>query len=182
MIDFGGAIVPPLGGAVQHLDRLGTRFALDLTFPTMRTEPDGRICATDLCRAKLEGAIAPFAQDGLDIGNPGNPVVNGGGQFGSSIALRGFTSNYTMRYGQALSLVVGGRRYIEFAAATTQASEAGFMLLPVFPMLRASPPDGALAEVAEPKIEGSLSGNEVSWTRLTSPHCQLGTITITEDE
>lgn len=181
MIDFGGAVVPPLGGETQTIHRLGTRHAIDITIPLMRTEPDGRNWAADLSLAKLYGAIVHVRQAGFKIGIPGNPVVDGAGQLGSLITLRGFTPGYAMRYGQWLNLTVGGILFLYRAAQMTIAAPDGRMTLPLFPMLRRSPEDGSVVGVADPKLQGSLSGNEVAWTELTSPFTDLGTISISED-
>lgn len=182
MIDFGGPLKPILGGPVTTLLRLGTRHAIDVTIPLMRTEPDGRRWSALLRMAKIEGAAIYLRQDGLAIGNPGGPVVDGGGQTGTTLNLRGFTAGYQMRLGQAFSQVIAGRRRVYFAAADTAAAGDGRMSLPIFPMLRAIAPDGTAAEVAQPIIQGSLAGNEVAWTRLTAPWCDFGTITISEDD
>lgn len=182
MIDWGGQLKPPNGGAVQNLLRLGTRHAIDITLPQMRAEPEGRIWAAKLRLAKLYGVMAWFRQDGLRIGTPGDPATAGAGQSGSVINLGGFRPGYCMRMGQAGSLLHAGRRYLHFAEEDTVAASDGTMALPIFPMLRVIADDAEAFEVAKPIIVGSLSGNEVSWTRLTSPYADFGTITITEDE
>lgn len=181
LIDFGGPLVPPLGGEVQTIQRLGTRHAIDITIPIMRTEPHGRQWAADLSLAKLYGAIVRVRQDGLDIGTPGAPLVDGAGQLGSVLHLKGFTAGYVMRYGQAVSLIIAGRRYFHKAAADTAAAPDGKMALPLFPLLRRSPANNDTAEVAEPKLQGSLSGNEIAWTEMTAPYHDFGTISISED-
>jgi hypothetical protein len=182
LIDFGGPLKPPLGGAVQTILRLGTRHAIDITIPLMRSEPDGREWSAFLRMGKIYGVRARYRQDGLGVGSPGAPLVDGAGQYGTTIALKGFTPGYAIRLGQAVSLVVGGRNYLYFAAAGAVAGSDGRMPLSIFPMLRKSPADGDTVEVARPLIEGSLAGNEVAWTRLTAPFCDFGTITISEDE
>lgn len=181
MIDFGGALTPALGGPVQTIMRLGTRHALEVTLPKMRTEPTGRIWSSKLRQAKLFGAIMVFPQDGLTVGLAGAPVVDGAGQAGMTLALRGFRPSYAVREGQAFSLINDGERYLHFAAAPAVADSAGEMVLSIFPMLRVIPDDGAVCEFASPKIQGSLSGNEASWQRLAGDYCDFGTITITED-
>ncbi len=84
--------------------------------------------------------------------------------------------------GQAFSLVHAGRRYLHFVAAETIVGADGLMTVPIFPMLRVIPDDGDVCEFARPMIQGSLSGNQVKWSRQTAPWTDLGTITITEDE
>lgn len=187
LMDWGGRLVPPLGGAVQTLNRLGTRWALDVSIPTMRTEPDGRTWAAALVQAKVNGVLMWFRQDGLDIGIPSTTsayqAVDGAGQTGSTLNLKGFRPGYVMRLGQFFSVVTNARRYLHMATAITVADSAGKMALPIFPMLRASPNANDPVEVSKPMIQGSLTGsNEQAWTRLPGGFCDLGSITISEDE
>ncbi len=179
---FGGALGEDSGVPVQHIDRLGTRFAIDVTIPVMRTEPHGRIWSSRLCQAKLRGAILRYNQDGFAVGSPGDPVVDGAGQSGMSLAMRNFTPHYAVREGQAFNLVHAGRNYLHFAAAPAAADASGKLTLTLYPMLRVIPDDGDALNFRKPVIEGSISGNEASWTRLTAPFCDFGTITISEDE
>ena len=174
LVDFGGPLRPPLGGPVQTLHRLGTRFALDFTLPPMRAEPDGRTFAAALMAAKLSGAYLAFGQDG--------PVVDGAAQSGTTLNLRGFAAGYVVRAGQFFSIVHNSRRYLHFASAATTANGTGHMALPILPMLRFLTTDADVCEFAAPIIEGSLSGNEVAWSRPASRYVDFGTLTITEDE
>lgn len=181
MLDWGGTLTPVNGGAVQTLMRLGTRHALEFTIPSMPTEPLGRIWAAKLRLAKLYGALLPFGQDGFVIGAPGSPVVNGAGQAGSGLAIRNLQRGYGVRFGQAFSLVHGGKRYLHFAAEQGITLD-GTLSIAIFPMLRVIPADGDVLEFARPMIQGSLSGQQMKWTRQTSPWSDFGTISITEDE
>lgn len=182
MIDWGGQLKPALGGPIQTIMRLGTRHAIDITLPVMRVEPDGRIWASRLRQAKLYGALLPFRQDGFSVNQPGSPVVNGAGQTGTTLALSGFRGGYAVREGQAFSIITNGRRYLYFAAASAIAAAGGTLSLTIFPMLRVSPANGDTCEFGKPMIQGSLSGNEVAWTRMTAPVVDFGTISIEEDE
>ena len=182
MIDFGGQLRPPMGGPVQHIDRLGTRHAIDITIPLMRAEPDGRIWSAALRMAKLYGALVPYRQDGLKVGIPGAPTVNGAGQSGTTLLIHNFTPVYSVRFGQAFSLVHAGRRYLHFAAEDRVVASDGTITLAIFPMLRVIPADGDLCEFGIPMIQGSLSGNELAWTRLAAPYHDFGSITLSEDE
>lgn len=181
MIDYGGTLIPPAGGAVQMLMRLGTRHALDFVLPSMPTEPLGRIWSMRLRMAKLFGALLPFGQDGFDVGMPGAIVVDGAGQAGMVLNVRGGTSGYAIREGQAFSIVTAGRRYLHFASADVVLDASGKAAVPIAPMLRTFPADGDVCEFARPMIQGSLSGSEVAWDRQTAPWSDFGTITITED-
>ncbi len=135
-----------------------------------------------LARAKLNGVIARFGQDGLRIAPAGNPVIDGGSQAGSALTLRGLTPGTVLKLGQFFSLVHNGRRYLHMVAANAVADGAGRVSIAIAPMLRVIVGDGETVEIAHPLIQGSLSGNEVTWTRMTAPWADFGTITITEDE
>lgn len=181
MLDFGGSLTASNGGATQRLMRIGTRHALNFTPPPIAAEPLGRIWSAKLRLAKLYGAMLPFGQDGFNAGAPGNPVVDGAGQSGSTLVLRGFTPGYAVRIGQAFNLIRGDRRYLHFVA-DQQIATGGAATIDIFPMLRIIPGDGAACDFARPMIQGSLSGNEVAWERQTSGFFDFGTLTITEDE
>ncbi|MFZ3485281.1 hypothetical protein [Sphingomonas sp. 3-13AW] len=181
MLDWGGRLEAPNGGPTLTLLRLGTRHALDITPPAMRAEPHGRIWSSRLRQAKLAGALVRFTQDGFTSRIHGSPVVNGAGQAGSLLAVRGAGIRAHFGEGEAISLVHRGRRYLHFVAEP-QTLLTGAGVLSIFPMLRVIPDDGDVIEFAEKlKIEGSLSGNEVAWDRSKDGMFDFGTITITED-
>lgn len=183
MVDFGGQLKPFMGGPVQTIMRLGTRFALDITVPQMRTEPFGRIFSSRLMQAKIFGALIEFRQDGLKVNVPGGPVlVDGAGQTGFVLHQRGFRPGYAVREGQFFSLLSGGQRYLHRAATSIVVGGDGKLVLPIFPMLRVSPADGDVCEWGKPMMQGSLSGNEALWKRPPADISDFGTITITEDE
>jgi hypothetical protein len=167
-LDWGGQLRPIFGGAIQKLNRLGDRFALNVQMPVMESADDGRIWVASLVLAQRAGAIMEFPQHSLDVGQPGVPVVDGADQSGSTLALRGFEPGYAVRFGQFFSLIVGGRRYLHMAAADVAADGDGRMALPIAPMLRVRPGNGALAEFRQPMIEGWLDGDRLSWSLDTA--------------
>lgn len=179
LLDWGADQKAPMGGAFQRLNRLGNRFALVITYPRLKPEPDGRILSSRLRQAKTEGALFPFPQPGLDIGNPGAPVVNGADQSGSVLILRGFAAGYVLREGQFFSIIHGGRRYLHEARADAVATAAGGMTVSLHPMLRIRPANGAIVEVAKPYIEGIVDGAAID-IEQTIAKSQIPTITITE--
>lgn len=164
-LDWGGTLRPIFGGAVQKLNRLGDRFALDVAMPPLRTEAQGREWVADLILGQRQGAMIEWPQPDLVIGAPGTPVVDGSGQAGSFLNLRGFAAGYGVRKGQFFSIVHGGRRYLHMATAAAVADGSGVIApLPIAPMLRMQPSDGAVCEFALPMIEGWLEGDSRSWT------------------
>ena len=181
LIDWGGKLIPILGGPSQTLLRLGTRFAFEFQLPQMPSEPTGRRWAASLMMAKLDGAIMPFLQDGFDVGAPGLPTVDGAGQSGSVLIIENVTAHYAFRFGQFFSLVHGGRRYLHMVAAQVIVGADGKASVPILPMLRVIPSDGDAVEVGRPKIQGSLVGNELAWDIGLEPYVDLGAIRIDED-
>lgn len=157
------------GGADQFIDRLGTRWALDVQMPRLRPEPDGRIFAAALVAADAAGdtVIWPVPQPGLNIGtpSPSTPLVNGGGQSGTTLVGHVFTPGYTLRPGQWFTIITGGRRYLhQVGGAGGTANGSGVVSIPLTTRLRVSPANNAVLEVAAPMIEGRLSGDPAAWT------------------
>ena len=163
VVDFGGELSPALGGPVQRINRVGTRLAMAVTMPPMNGQV-ARPWISRLLRGKLDGLVMAVAQPGLAIGSPGAPVVSGGGQTGSTLSVRSGAAGYVYRDGQFVSIIAGGRRYLHMITGDVTANGSGAAVLGVFPPLRVSPADGAGVEVAAPKIEGLLIGEEASYT------------------
>ena len=113
-----------------------------------------------------------------EVGTPGDARMNGGGQSGSVIVLRGMTPGYVVRDGQAFSIIHGGRRYLHISRSYQLVNGAGVVILPMAPMLRVSPADGAIVEFF-PKIEGLLEGDAQSWSLDVALNVGLS-FTITE--
>jgi hypothetical protein len=177
LLDFGILVTPPMGGPAQRVNRIGNRFAVDFTMPTLRA-PNDRVFVSRLLRGLSEGILIPFPQ-AIDEGAPGAPAVDGAAQQGSTIKLKGFAVGYAVREGQFFSIIFGGRRYLHSATGDAAADGSGRMTLGIAPMLRVSPNDGATCEVAQPMIEGFLSGNAQEWTFRTDRLTDVG-FTVTE--
>lgn len=180
LLDWGGDLIPVLrGGVAQRLNRLGSRYALGIELPPMPSEPTGRLFLSKLRRAKKEGALYAFPQDGFKVGAPGAPRVMGAGQAGITLIIDGFTPYYAIREGQFFSLIHNGRRYLNAVAVKAFADAGGVASLTLEEMLRVSPADNSVCEFVRPMIEGSLAGDEVAWSLLTTPHTSVS-FSITE--
>ena len=180
LVSFGGVLTPSGGGPSQRLNRLGDRYRLSVTLPT-RITGELRVYIARLRQALTDGAILAFPQPDITIGSPGSPVVAGSGQAGSTLNLRNFTPNYALREGQFFSIIHNGRRYLHSARAQAIVSNTGTLALPITPMLRISPADGAVCEFGQPKIEGFLEGNSIAWT-YTRARTKPPEFVITEAE
>lgn len=148
-------LAPAFGGPLQRRGRLGSRWAFDIRLDNMRAETARE---WEMLEVEDDTVVWSIPQPGLVIGSPGSPVVNGAGQSGSQLAVSGFSGGYTMRRGQWLSIVIGGRRYLYRCRVQTSADGSGNMIIPIRPMLRVQPTNGAVVEVADPKIEGWVQG------------------------
>ncbi|ESZ88294.1 MAG: hypothetical protein Q27BB25_04665 [Blastomonas sp. CACIA14H2] len=162
MIDYGGTLTPGLGGPTQRINRNGNRFAISVQLPPMIAD-DARAWLAALNAGVEEGVIWRFRQVDLFPGSPGNVVVNGNGQAGKTLAVRGCNANYPFRRGQFFNLVEGGRRYLHQVFTPIGASSDGRALLPIRPALRVEPSDGSALIVGQPVIEGLLEGNGFSY-------------------
>jgi hypothetical protein len=142
---------PAFGGPVQRLNRKGSRWRATVSLPAMTYAE--AMAWTDL-RVEADTVVLDVPQPGLEIGSPGTPLVKGSGQLGASLLIDGLTVGYVIRKGQFLSVVTGSQRYLYQATAAATANGSGEATVAIRPMLRVSPADNAVVEIAAPKIEG----------------------------
>ena len=162
-LDWGAVLSSPLGGVDQKLNRLGDRFALDVTMPPMDSADDGAAWIAALIEGQKEGVIFPWPQ-GITISGSGALAVDGGGQAGTSLEVKSSTPGRKFLRGQFFSVIHGGRRYLHILTAAATADGAGSATFAVEPMLRVSYANNSVVEVDEPMIEGFLEGNAREWT------------------
>lgn len=161
---------PAWGGDIQRLNRAGSRYAIDVTMPTM-TYAD----AQDWAAIEDETATVTMqiVQPGLETGAPGTPLVNGGAQSGTSLILDGLTPYYVIRNRQWLTVTTGGRIYAYRAKGETVANGSGAVTVTLATMLRAVHADNDPVELAAPRIEGFATVPEGAWTTSTAGHVTL---------
>lgn len=163
LIDYGGILRSAAGAASQRLDRKGSRFALRITYPPMCCE-DAKVMVSRLLRAKREGLRVPFPLLGCSQGSPGAPVVNGAGQAGTTLNVRGLTPSYMAREGYWLSIVdANGRHYLHNIHTPVTADATGNATLQITPALRVPFADGAVIHLAKPMVEGFVDGDSWGW-------------------
>lgn len=164
MLDWGTVLEPPLGGVSQRIDRIGTRFSQTFRTPTMRVEADGRRAIALLQMAKQAGARVLYPQLDFNLGAPGAPVVSGAHTGGTALAINGAQPNYVVRFGQALSLTVGGRGYLHFSGAECVLDAAGAGTITLTTPMRRHLAGGEPVNLAAPVLEGWLAGTELPWS------------------
>lgn len=173
MRDLGGVLSPILGGPDQKLNRLGNRFFIDVTMPPMQNDSVAMDWIASLLQARRLGAVLNWPLLDFSPGTTGSPLVNGGSQIGTTLVMDGLAASYHVTKGQFFSIVASGRRYVHIFAASATANGSGQLNATIEPGLRLSPPDNSVIEIATPKIEGFLDGDEQSWTVSTARHIGL---------
>lgn len=154
---------PSLGGQTQRLARMGDRFTYKVTARAMNYAQGAQVVSY-LVAGMNDLVVCPVAQPSLAIGSPGTPLVNGASQAGSSLILDGLTANYAFQPGQYVSIVTGGQHFLHMVTSAETANGSGQVTIPIKPMLRVSPADNDVVEIAQPNIEGFLSGTSQNWT------------------
>lgn len=163
LVDFGAFLTPALGGPVQRVNRMGTRYKIAVSMPPMTSKQVGRIWVNRLIKGKQEGARMPYPLLDFDPGSPGTVLINGAGQSGTSLIVDGATPNYIFREGQPFSILTGGKHHLYMVGAETIASGTGTATLPLSTMLRRQHADNDPCHFGEPMIEGFIQGDELSW-------------------
>jgi hypothetical protein len=188
LLDFGGIIRPATGAKILRLDRGGNRYKVAMTLP-VRSGDDARRIVARLLAAKSEGLKVEYPLQGVDQGNPMKAdgstfVVNGAGQSGNTIILRGGVPTYAAKEGFWLTIHNGDRNtqgYLHNVKIAGIADAAGAMSLTLTPNLRIPFPDGAHVEFAKPTIEG-LVESDISWQLAIGELVDSLSFTIEEAE
>lgn len=109
-------------------------------------------------RSEADTVIVEVPQMGLEIGAPGATRVNGSGQGGANLAIKGFAPGYTVRKGQAFNHIGSdGVRRIYVADAAVTADGAGLATVPLETMLNWPPSNNDVIDFADVRIEGFAS-------------------------
>lgn len=160
-LDFG---FTQRGAASIRVERPGGRFRLTFSWPReeMRPPVSGKFLSR-LKRGKRQGVqidlLLPVPQ-----GSPGAPVVDGAGQSGTSVAVRGLTPGYTAREDYWMTIIeADGTAHVHSVFSAVRANAAGEADVEIEPPLRAPFPDGATIELARPFIQGELIGETFSY-------------------
>lgn len=162
LIDFGGVLRPSTGGGLLRVDRQGARYKAGLTFPPFDDPAHGRIIVSRLIRAKRMGLRVEFPL--LSPQPCEDAVVDGVGQAGTSLKIRGLFPGRVVREGFWLNAVRGdGQHFLHNVAGEVLADTAGKATLPLSEMLRWPFADGDKVKLVRPMIEGIVDGDEQAW-------------------
>lgn len=183
LLDFGGIIRPATGAKILRLDRGGNRYKVAMTLP-VRSGDDARRIVARLLAAKSEGLKVEYPLQGVYQGTPGNFVVDGAGQSGNTVLLRGGTPHYAAKEGFWVTIHNGTAEtqgYLHNVKVQAIADASGDMEVIITPNLRIPHPDGAHVEFAAPTIEG-LVESDISWSLALGELVDSLSFTIEEAE
>lgn len=169
MLDWGGSLIPIGPGEELRFNRNGSRHIAEYLVD-FDDDEEARQFHQKLKRAKSAGAIAPFPQIGLIVGQPGSPLVNGAHAGGTSLALKSLMPHYVIREGQYLSITVSGRRYLYSVDAMVKANSSGNATVTITPGLRTTLAGNEAVELARVQIEGALIGEQTQWQIAVNGH------------
>ncbi|RSU59310.1 hypothetical protein BRX36_19275 [Sphingomonas sp. S-NIH.Pt1_0416] len=162
-MDFGAVLRPSTGAALLRVDRLGSRYKLTLGFPPFDDPDQGRVIVSRLIRAKRMGLrveVPLLAPQVIE-----DAIVDGAGQAGTTLRLRGLFPRRVVREGYWLSVEkADGQHFLHNVAGESIADAAGKVALPLSEMLRWPFADGARVHLVRPMIEGLVDGNEQAWS------------------
>ena len=161
-MDFGIVLRPATGAALGRVDRPGSRWKAEFTFPPMKPEL-ARVFQSRIARGTSEGLRLTWPLLGALQGNPGVPVIDGSAAAGTSLPLRGLNAGYPIKEGYWLSVIDGdGVHYLHQVATGTAADSSGEATVTIAPALRAPLADGDSVLLARPVIEGLVT-SAVTW-------------------
>lgn len=151
---------PAFGTSDQRFARMGSRYAFDV-----RLEPMSNEDAMDWVDLETEDETCVWPVPLIDFnpGPEGAPKIDGAGQTGSTVNLKGLTPYLIVRKGQWLSVVTSGRRYLYRARSEVVADASGDVAVPLCTLLRVPHADDDVVEIEEPKIEGFVTLPEDAW-------------------
>lgn len=177
LVDRGGT---KRGAAALRVNRLGSHYRATVTLPALPMEPLGRITVSRLIRGKREGIRIPFPLAGVNQGAPQAASLNGGGQSGRTVQVRGVTPLWVAGEGFWLSIIdPTGQHYLHNVRADATATEDGRIAIGIEPELRYPFSNGAVVHLARPMIEGLVEGDEAEWAISLANHASI-TFTIEE--
>lgn len=173
LLDFALVQRPASGAALQVIDRPGSRFQLEYGFPVMKADT-ARKFTVRLTKAKREGLRIGVPLLGVSQGIPGAPVVDGAGQSGTTLDVRGLTANYAFKEGFWMTVIdADGEGYLHQISAPGAADALGDAAISIEPALRAPFADGDEIELANPWVAGVVT-SQVSWPMELGNFVRLG--------
>jgi len=161
LLDFG---FTQRGASSLRVERPGGRHRIVFSWPreVMRPPVSSGFIAL-LKRGKRQGVQIPVLLPRSQTG-AGSPVVNGAGQSGVTLSVRGLTPGYTVGQDFWMTIIDSNQDgYLHTVVEAVTANGSGVAALQIEPPLRAPFADGAAINMSTPFIEGELLGESFSY-------------------
>lgn len=164
VIDNSSRLTPTTGqGAAQTILRPG-RCYVSVSIPALGEE-GARAWLAALLRHKTEGGAVrlTWPQPSV-VGMPAAALVDGAGQAGSLLSIKGLVAGTTLPALSAFSFIKSGASYLHITSSAVVVDGTGRAVPTLGPLLRTSPADGAALSFASPVIEGDLDPGPLEWS------------------
>lgn len=155
---FSGNQEGVLGGADLAIPRMGDRFAVDISTAQLRQDADSRLLIALLMEATTADARIELRLPNRPAPIGSGIVVDGAGQTGSTLNVRGLFRQIEIVHGRFFSIIHAGVHFVYMTRRRVFADANGKAAIPVWPMLRFITVDGEEAAFDQPMIEGQLVG------------------------
>lgn len=164
LTDNSARLTPPLGGPTQTIARMGNRFYLKVTLPTLDADcADAWLAVQMRHKTELQTLRLAWPQKAVS-GLPAGAQVDGAGQAGAVLAVKGLAAGQEVAARRPFNFISGGRSYLHMTTTQTVADGAGKAFVTLAPMLRVSPANSLALNFITPVIEGELDLGPVEWT------------------
>jgi hypothetical protein len=164
-LNWGSQQKPPLGGSTTQIERVGSRFALEVKMPLMKPEV-GRPWVAALIEGMADGAVSiEWPQPDFTPSGNAMAAIKTAISGGTTIALKGLAaSTQALTRGQFISITHAGRSFLHMVAgANYTANGSGEATILIEPPLRTAVSEDDVVQIAAPIIEGYLVGDEREW-------------------
>ena len=162
-----GESVSPFSAEQQIYVHQGQWWEADVQLPPMRSRADAEeVLAAFLSLRGKEGSFLLAAPNATARGSAGGtPVVDGAGQSGLTLAVRGGPLSTTdwLKAGDWIQLGSGSSTRLHKVLVDADTDGSGETSLEIWPRLRSSPADGATLTVANCKGLFQLSSNAIEY-------------------
>jgi len=149
-------------GPTNYIPRKGSRYRVQVTMGPFYSEK-ARDYVADLIAGKSEGIRISYPLQWSQSGC-GALQVDGAGQGGTTLNIKGGTPGFMVRKGFFLSIEdENGQHYLHNVKSPVRIGADGKAALPIKPELRHPFLNNATVHMAKPMVEGFVDGNEWSW-------------------
>jgi hypothetical protein len=162
LVRFGTDLTPALGGDVARINRLGSRFSVDVVLPMLQSDMGPLWIAAGL-QADTTNSTVTFTWPSAYYEGTTSAEVNGAGQAGSNLAIKGLAAGLVIPPLIPFSFYINGRNYLHMTTQEVTANGSGDAVLSIAPMMRFAPTDSLALSFETPTIEGFIQGKTLDW-------------------